>query len=175
MADIFDVVADPTRRDLLQLLLERHTAATDEPAGGDLSVGQLVAGTGLSQPTVSKHLKVLRDAGLVTVREKGQHRYYKLEFLPLEALEDWLVPFIRAEIDGEDGAAGAAVAADEISAPTAASSSVAAQSASTLGVPLLARPLALPARQRAVARSIGGAVASSVHGVRGLQRRLRRG
>ena len=60
MADIFDVVADSTRREMLQILLENL-----ETGSGEMSVSELVARTGLSQPTVSKQLKVLRDAGLV--------------------------------------------------------------------------------------------------------------
>lgn len=108
MADIFDVVADPNRRDLLQVLLERYVET--DSASGEMSVGEIVEKLELSQPTVSKHLKVLRDHGLVTVREEGQHRYYSLDSSPLEALEDWLIPFLSADFDassytdGEDGA-----------------------------------------------------------------------
>jgi ArsR family transcriptional regulator len=72
MADIFDVVADATRREMLQILLENQLRGT-----GELSVSELVARTGLTQPTVSKQLKVLREAGLVIVREEGQHRLYR--------------------------------------------------------------------------------------------------
>lgn len=97
MADIFDVIADPTRRDLLQVLLERYVAADSET--GEISVGDLVDRLGLSQPTVSKQLRVLRDHGLVSVREDGQHRYYRLEATPLEELEDWLQPYLRADFD----------------------------------------------------------------------------
>ena len=100
MADIFDVIADRTRRDLLQVLLERYVSA--ESANGEISVGEMVERLGLSQPTVSKHLKVLRDHGLVTVREDGQHRFYRLDAAPLEEVEDWLIPFLSA--DFEDGA-----------------------------------------------------------------------
>ena len=108
MADIFDVVADATRRDLLQVLLDRYTAsnATHGRADrGEISVGEIVEKLGLSQPTVSKHLKVLRDHKLVTVREEGQHRYYSLDTSPLEELEDWLIPFLSADFDGgiDDG------------------------------------------------------------------------
>ncbi|MCU1404701.1 MAG: metalloregulator ArsR/SmtB family transcription factor [Glaciihabitans sp.] len=111
MADIFDVVADATRRDLLSLLLE-HYVSTDSDTG-ELSVGEIVEKLGLSQPTVSKHLKVLRDHGLVAVREGGQHRYYSLESTPLEEMEDWLIPFLSADfdpsrIDPEDAEAAAA-------------------------------------------------------------------
>jgi len=95
MADIFDVLSDATRRDLLSRLLDRRLA--DGREAGELSVGQLVEATGLSQPTVSKHLKVLRDHGLVTVREEAQHRYYRLETEPLGEVEEWLAPFSAAD------------------------------------------------------------------------------
>jgi DNA-binding transcriptional ArsR family regulator len=97
MADIFDIVADPTRRDLMHLLLERYVSKDSE--SGEISVGEMVDALGLSQPTVSKHLKVLRDHGLVGVREEGQHRYYSLDAAPLEELEDWLIPFLSADFD----------------------------------------------------------------------------
>jgi len=86
MTDIFDVISDPTRRDLLAKLLGAE----------ELPVGALVEQTALSQPTVSKHLKVLREAGLVTVREAAQHRYYRLDATPLGALVDWLAPFVAS-------------------------------------------------------------------------------
>ncbi|MGV8896917.1 MAG: ArsR/SmtB family transcription factor [Rhodoglobus sp.] len=107
MADIFDVVADATRRDLMQALLEQYVSGQSE--SGEISVGVLVERLGLSQPTVSKHLKVLRDHGLVSVREDGQHRYYKLDAGPLESIEDWLIPFLSADFDdiGADGASAA--------------------------------------------------------------------
>ncbi|MEO6825989.1 MAG: metalloregulator ArsR/SmtB family transcription factor [Microbacteriaceae bacterium] len=92
MADIFDVVADPTRRDILRVLLDSQDA--ESGARGEISVSEIVAKLELSQPTVSKHLKVLRDTGLVRVREEGQHRYYQLDSIPLEGLEDWLIPFL---------------------------------------------------------------------------------
>ncbi len=89
MSDIFDVIADGTRRDILQLLLRR---ASEADAG--TSVSEIVADLGVSQPTVSKHLKVLREAELVTVREDGQRRFYSLAVGPLEQVDDWLVPFL---------------------------------------------------------------------------------
>lgn len=114
MADIFSVIADPTRRHVLSLLLERYVASDkvgqpgepDFAPLGEISVSELVAQLELSQPTVSKHLRVLRDAGLVTVREVGQHRFYALDASPLEDVEDWLIPFLSAdfdEVDEEDG------------------------------------------------------------------------
>jgi ArsR family transcriptional regulator, arsenate/arsenite/antimonite-responsive transcriptional repressor len=99
MADIFDVIADGTRRDLLKVLLAQYVSADSE--SGEISVGQIVERMGLSQPTVSKHLKVLRDHGLVTVREDGQHRYYRLDTAPLEEIEDWLIPLLSADFDDE--------------------------------------------------------------------------
>lgn len=107
MADIFDVVADATRRDLMQILLERYVSGQAE--AGEISVGDLVEHLGLSQPTVSKHLKVLRDHGLVTVREDGQHRYYRMDAAPLESIEDWVIPFLSADFDGAADDAGSVV------------------------------------------------------------------
>jgi DNA-binding transcriptional ArsR family regulator len=107
MADIFDVIADATRRDLLHVLLERRVASesdSGEARAGEISVGEIVDKLGLSQPTVSKHLKVLRDHGLVHVREEGQHRYYTLDATPLEELEDWIIPFLSADFGADDGA-----------------------------------------------------------------------
>lgn len=104
MADIFDVIADRTRRDILRLLLDRSSA-------GDrgTSVSHIVTELGASQPTVSKHLKVLRDAHLVSVREEGQHRYYSLSAAPLDEVDDWLVPFLddNGAAVPDDGAAAA--------------------------------------------------------------------
>lgn len=112
MADIFDVIADGTRREILSLLLT-HSA---EPGYGGTSVSQLVAEIGVSQPTVSKHLKVLRENGLVSVREEGQHRFYSLDVEPLAGVEDWLMPFV----DEADSRADAIVAALPESAAHAA-------------------------------------------------------
>lgn len=95
MPDIFGVIADATRRDILQILLEKHVL------DAEISVSEIVAQTALSQPTVSKHLKVLRDAELVTVREEGQHRFYSLNPEPLELVEDYVIPFLSAGFDTE--------------------------------------------------------------------------
>ena len=100
MADIFDVIADGTRRDILQFLRERGASGEH-----GTSVSHIVAELQVSQPTVSKHLKVLREAELVSVREEGQHRYYSLSTAPLDEVDDWLVPFF------DDGIAAAEAAA----------------------------------------------------------------
>ncbi len=112
MADIFDVIADGTRRDILQLLRERGASGEN-----GTSVSYIVTALGVSQPTVSKHLKVLREASLVSVRELGQHRYYSLSPAPLDAVDDWLFPFLA--VDDESPAApalpeGAAHAAEVV-------------------------------------------------------------
>lgn len=84
-----------------RLLGELLTAYGADATGGELSVGQLVLRLGVTQPTVSKHLRVLRDIGLVTSREEGQHRYYRLNPEPLLGIEEWVVPFTNAvDADG---------------------------------------------------------------------------
>ncbi|MCU1437567.1 MAG: ArsR family transcriptional regulator [Naasia sp.] len=148
MADIFDVVADPTRRDLLRILLERSVEGASAPHGGESSVGELVTRLGLSQPTVSKHLKVLRDSGLVSVRDQGQHRFYRLDVRPLGAVASWLDPFVAP-----------------MRAPEAVESPV------EQGVPA---SRGLGAGPRSVASRLGAAAAASVHGVRSAAARGRR-
>ncbi|MDO4898208.1 MAG: metalloregulator ArsR/SmtB family transcription factor [Rothia sp. (in: high G+C Gram-positive bacteria)] len=77
--DVFAVIADPTRRHILQsLAVER------------LAVGELVEELGVSQPTVSKHLKVLRNAGLVETEAVGQKRFYSITPHPLQQVTDWV-------------------------------------------------------------------------------------
>ena len=104
MSDIFTVVADPTRREILDLLLDRRAR------NAEASVSEIVEALGVTQPTVSKHLKVLREAGLALVREDGQHRYYSIDVRPLDALDDWLMPFIFSD-DEEHGEAALGAAA----------------------------------------------------------------
>lgn len=79
---MFDVLAEPHRRQILDLLRE------DERA-----VGDLVAEVGISQPSMSKHLRVLRDAGLVEVRTDAQRRVYRLRPEPLREIDEWLRPY----------------------------------------------------------------------------------
>lgn len=104
MADIFAVIADGTRRDILRLLLDR----SGEGERGT-SVSQIVQELGVSQPTVSKHLKVLREAHLVSVREEGQHRYYSLSAGPLDEVDDWLMPFLEEDGSYDFAAAGSSL------------------------------------------------------------------
>lgn len=69
-------------------------------------MSHIVGELGVSQPTVSKHLKVLREAHLVSVREEGQHRFYSLSAEPLDEVDDWLVPFFTQTGDLEVAVAG---------------------------------------------------------------------
>lgn len=85
---VLEALAEPTRRKIL-----------DEVRTGERSVGELVDRVGMHQPGVSRHLKVLRDAGLVEVRRDAQRRLYRLRPEPLMALDAWLEPY-RAEWSG---------------------------------------------------------------------------
>jgi DNA-binding transcriptional ArsR family regulator len=84
MTSTWAALADPHRRTMLELLRE-----SPRP------VGDLVEGTGLSQPGTSKHLRVLRDAGLVVARTEAQRRIYSLDLRPLAELDAWLEPYRR--------------------------------------------------------------------------------
>jgi DNA-binding transcriptional ArsR family regulator len=82
MTDSFDLLADPTRRRLLEELRE-----------GECSVGALVQRLEMSQPAVSKQLRVLREAGLASVRRDAQRRMYRLNPEGLRECDEWLRPF----------------------------------------------------------------------------------
>src|SRR4051794_41462138 len=82
---MFEVLAEPNRRRILDLLREEERP-----------VGELVDALGISQPAVSKHLRVLRDAGLVEVRVDAQRRLYRLRPEPLREIDEWLTPYRRA-------------------------------------------------------------------------------
>jgi len=81
----FDVIAEPTRRRILDLLM----------SGGPRPVGDLATQTGLSQPNTSRHLRVLRDAGLVECRAVGQRRLYAVRGEGFADLARWLAPYVR--------------------------------------------------------------------------------
>ena len=78
----YDALAEPTRRRILDLLRERPRL-----------VGELTEHLGISQPGTSKHLRVLREAGLVTVRQDAQRRWYELRPAPLAEIDAWLEPY----------------------------------------------------------------------------------
>jgi DNA-binding transcriptional ArsR family regulator len=82
MMSAFDVVAEPARRRILDLLL-----------GSTRTVGELVSATGLSQPNTSRHLRILREAGLVESRATGQRRVYELRGEGFAELARWLTPY----------------------------------------------------------------------------------
>ncbi|TNB70137.1 winged helix-turn-helix transcriptional regulator [Arthrobacter sp. BB-1] len=100
--DVFAVIAESTRRDILVSL-----------RSGDKAVGELVEELAASQPTISKHLKVLREAQLVSMRAQGQKRYYALNRKPLEGIASWLETL-------DVGSAAPAPAAAASPAPAAA-------------------------------------------------------
>jgi DNA-binding transcriptional ArsR family regulator len=79
---LFEILAEPNRRRVLDLLAKQ-----------DRTVGELVDALDMNQPAVSKHLRVLRDAGLVEARIDAQHRVYSLRAEPLAELDAWLAPY----------------------------------------------------------------------------------
>jgi DNA-binding transcriptional ArsR family regulator len=81
-SDAFNAVAEPRRRQILDLL-----------AGGEMSVSELTDRLGIVQPLVSKHLKVLREVGLVQVRDAGRQRLYRLDGRPLRPRHEWVRRF----------------------------------------------------------------------------------
>lgn len=79
MDDVFEILADPTRRRMLELL-----------RNGERSVGELVGEVDIHQPGVSRHLRILHNAGLVDVRKDAQRRIYSIRPEPLRELDDWI-------------------------------------------------------------------------------------
>lgn len=82
MDDVWAVLADPIRREMVAQLAERERSA-----------GELGAAFAVSQPAISRHLRVLREAGLVTVRSEGQRRLYQLNPAPLAEIDAWLTHY----------------------------------------------------------------------------------
>jgi DNA-binding transcriptional ArsR family regulator len=83
-ADVFNAVAEPRRREILDVLMD-----------GERPVNDLVARLGLGQPQVSKHLKVLREVGLVDARDEGRQRVYRLNGHRLKPIHDWVKNYER--------------------------------------------------------------------------------
>ncbi|RKT56662.1 ArsR/SmtB family transcription factor [Saccharothrix australiensis] len=92
MTSTFAVLADPRRRAILDVL-----------RAGERPVNDLVEWLALTQPAVSKHLRVLRDAGLVEVRRDAQRRWYRLRTAPLAEVDAWLAPYRRMWADDLGG------------------------------------------------------------------------
>ena len=84
-ADAFNAVAEPRRRQILDVL-----------AGGERPVNDIVAQLGLAQPLVSKHLRVLREVGLVDRRDVGRQRMYRIDGHPLKPIHDWVKGYERS-------------------------------------------------------------------------------
>jgi DNA-binding transcriptional ArsR family regulator len=84
-ADAFNAVAEPRRRQILDIL-----------AGGERPVNDLVGLTGLAQPQVSRHLRVLREVGAVDVRDQGRQRLYRLNGQALKPIHDWVAAYERS-------------------------------------------------------------------------------
>ena len=90
-SDVFNAVAEPQRRHILDLL-----------AQGERSVNEIAELLDLKQPQVSKHLRVLREVELVSVREAGQQRWYRLKGEGLKPIHDWVKPFEQLWIERFD-------------------------------------------------------------------------
>src|SRR5690349_21161286 len=84
-SDVFNAVADAHRREILDVLI-----------GGERPVGAIVEDLGISQPQVSKHLRVLSEVGLVRCRAEGRQRLYRLEAATLQPFQDWLAKYQEA-------------------------------------------------------------------------------
>ncbi|ASR37134.1 transcriptional regulator [Prauserella marina] len=91
MATTFEVLAEPRRREILDLLRD-----------GERVVGDLVERLPIPQSSVSKHLRILREAGLVAVRHDAQRRWYRISPGPLREIDDWLAPYRRLWDDALD-------------------------------------------------------------------------
>jgi DNA-binding transcriptional ArsR family regulator len=81
-SDVFNAIAEPQRRAILSLL-----------AQGERSVNDIVAALGLKQPQVSKHLRVLKEVDLVSVRVEGQQHFYQIKADGLKSVHEWVEPF----------------------------------------------------------------------------------
>lgn len=90
-SDVFNAIAEAQRRDVLD-----HLATGEQP------VGAIVSGLSMSQPQVSKHLRVLREVGLVRCRAEGRRRLYHIEPASLRPLQEWLAPYERVLNDRLD-------------------------------------------------------------------------
>lgn len=134
---VFAVIAESTRRDILEALAQESKA-----------VGQLVDELGVSQPTVSKHLRVLREAGVVTMRAQGQKRFYAINTEPLALVSTWLETLGAGPTDGVDVSAPVrkeeAAKVPVVSVPASSPSSAARPVTTTAATPV-ARQVEEPA------------------------------
>ncbi|MET4540387.1 DNA-binding transcriptional ArsR family regulator [Arthrobacter bambusae] len=129
--DVFAVIAEATRRDILVSL-----------RSGDKAVGELVEELAASQPTISKHLKVLREADLVSMRAQGQKRFYALNPKPLAGVASWLETF------------DVGTAAPAVVVPSAAGPSTAAADVPAAVAPAEAAVTSVPNRADAIGQAV---------------------
>lgn len=129
--DVFAVIAEATRRDILVSL-----------RSGDKAVGELVEELAASQPTISKHLKVLREADLVSMRAQGQKRFYALNPKPLAGVASWLETF------------DVGTAAPAVVVPSAAGPSTAATDVPAAVAPPEAAVASVPNRADAIGQAV---------------------
>ncbi|MFE4229737.1 ArsR/SmtB family transcription factor [Arthrobacter sp. NPDC056886] len=142
--DVFAVIAEATRRDILIALRK-----------GDKAVGELVQELEASQPTISKHLKVLREADLVSMRAQGQKRYYTLNPKPLAGIANWLQAFDV----GPAAAADAAAARQPESSPYAVPDALAG---AAVPQPVVPQPVAAQPAAALAARPAGSPLSPAV-------------
>jgi DNA-binding transcriptional ArsR family regulator len=139
--DVFAVIAESTRRDILVAL-----------RAGDKAVGELVEELAASQPTISKHLKVLREAQLVSMRAQGQKRYYALNRGPLEGIASWLETF---------DVGSAAPAAKSPAAPASVAGAKEEAAAPPAGATGQASPREAPEKEHAMADAVAADAVSA--------------
>ncbi|WP_417219998.1 ArsR/SmtB family transcription factor [Arthrobacter sp.] len=149
--DVFSVLSDPTRRRILDALRE-----------GENSVGDLVQTLEVSQPTVSKHLKVLREAGVLRMRADGQRRIYAVEPGSLQTAASWLAGFPRGTA-AENGTVDSGRAGYKTMTPAGKTPAVAAQ-APAPAEDATARALEAAASYRAMQQAQRETVAASAAG-----------
>lgn len=146
--DVFAVIAEATRRDILVALRK-----------GDKAVGELVQELEASQPTISKHLKVLREADLVSMRAQGQKRYYALNPKPLAGIASWLETFdVGTPVASKAPELPAARVPDQLLQSAPEGLAAAAQPAPQPAAPAAAQPAAAALAGRAAGSPLSPAV-----------------
>ncbi|BCW11963.1 MULTISPECIES: metalloregulator ArsR/SmtB family transcription factor [Paenarthrobacter] len=149
--DVFAVIAEATRRDILVSL-----------RSGDKAVGELVEELAASQPTISKHLKVLREADLVSMRAQGQKRFYALNPKPLAGVANWLetfdvVPSVPAAVAPAAAPAAVEPAAAPVETPTLPEAINQAAKVHASGTPVSLDPASDDTVPQQIGRTVGRA------------------
>lgn len=149
--DVFAVIAEATRRDILVSL-----------RSGDKAVGELVEELAASQPTISKHLKVLREADLVSMRAQGQKRFYALNPKPLAGVANWLETFdvgpsVPAAVAPAAAPAAVETAAAPVETPTLSEAINQAAKVHASGTPVSLDPASDDTVPQQIGRTVGRA------------------